>query len=113
MVAGPFVRQYPLTHTTRSNRYADPYARTVDGHTRCNPETDGDRIATAFGNEENARLIAAAPELLDALHSLRDIARYYHKGDAPGHLDACENPDNCGHCLAMRKVDAAIDKATG
>ena len=77
------------------------------------PETDGDRIATAFGNEENARLIAAAPELLDALHSLRDIARYYHKGDAPGHLDACENPDNCGHCLAMRKVDAAIDKATG
>jgi hypothetical protein len=65
-------------------------------------------------NEEmaaNARLIAAAPEMLEALVELKNIASYYHKGEAPGHLDACANPDCCGHCQAMRLVNAAIAKA--
>ena len=61
----------------------------------------------------NAALIAAAPEMLEALRALAHIASYYHKGEAPGHLDACENPDNCGHCLAMRATNAAIAKAEG
>jgi hypothetical protein len=56
---------------------------------------------------------AAAPDMLEALKGLRTIAKMYHKGEAPGHLDTCECPDCCGHCLAMRKVDAAIAKAEG
>lgn len=51
--------------------------------------------------------------LANALRSLAHIASYYHKGEAPGHLDACENPDNCGHCLAMRKVNAALAMPEG
>ncbi len=68
-------------------------------------------IAFDIRNEANARLIAAAPDLLAALKALADIAAMYHKGEAPGHLDACECPDCCGHCLAMRGVNAAIAKA--
>lgn len=58
----------------------------------------------------DGQLMAAAPDLLDALRQLAHIASYYHKGEAPGDLDACENPDNCGHCLAMRATRAALAK---
>ncbi len=78
------------------------------------PGVSGQRIIATcqgHGSHERARLIAAAPELADALQGLRAIARMYHKGEHSGHADACEAPDNCGHCLAMRKVDAALKKA--
>ena len=52
-----------------------------------------------------------APTLREALVGLMTIAAMYHKGEAPGDLDACENPDNCGHCLAMRAARSAIEKA--
>jgi len=61
----------------------------------------------------DAALIAAAPDLLAAARAMAEIMPYYHKGEAPGHLDACENPDCCGHCKAMRLYRAAIAKATG
>ena len=57
--------------------------------------------------KSNALLIAAAPDLLAALRAMVEVARYYHN------IDECECPDCCGHCLAMRKVDTAIAKATG
>ena len=56
-------------------------------------------------------LIASAPDLLAALEDARYLLRQYHKGEAPGHLDACEMPDNCAHCLVCRTIDAAIAKA--
>jgi hypothetical protein len=64
-------------------------------------------------SEANACLIAAAPALLAALEDARYLLRQYHKGEAPGHLDACDMPDNCAHCLACRTIDAAIAKARG
>ncbi len=48
--------------------------------------------------EANARLIAAAPELLDALQALRDPGRME---DSQWWIEAC------------RRADAAIAKATG
>ena len=43
-----------------------------DGHTQVTvyAESDGERVATAFRNEANARLIAAAPDLLAALDQI-------------------------------------------
>ena len=61
----------------------------------------------------NARLIAAAPDLLEACEQMAEIMTYYHTGEAQGHEDACENPDCCGHCKAMRLYRAAIAKARG
>ena len=46
--------------------------------------------------------------LTEALKDLRTVARYYHKGEAPGDLDACENPDCCGHCKVMRAAAEAL-----
>lgn len=58
------------------------------------------------------RACNAHDALVAALTKLATVARYYHKGEAPGHEDSCENPDNCGHCLTMREVATAIEKAT-
>jgi len=69
-------------------------------------------VATAEG-AANAALIASAPALLAALEAVSEIMPWYHKGEAPGHMDACGNPDNCGHCLAMRKARAALAAARG
>ena len=60
----------------------------------------------------NARLIAAAPELLEAARECLNIMQYYHKS-IEGHLDSCENPECCGHCKAANATRAAIAKAEG
>lgn len=39
-------------------------------------EQDGERVATVFREEANANLIAAAPELLEALEDLIDCETY-------------------------------------
>lgn len=66
--------------------------------------------------DANARLIAAAPEMLEALQDTARLLSYYHKAALPEnreHLDVCENPDNCHHCGVALGIRAAIAKATG
>jgi len=85
--------------------------------------TEGWQIRDAYGqvvarnmDEVRAHTVVTAcnahDELVEALEGLVSIAEMYHKGEAEGHLDACENPDNCGHCLAMRKVESALARAS-
>ena len=42
-----------------------------------------------------------------AINQLLTIMAYYHKS-VPGHEDSCENPENCGHCLAVKFAMQAI-----
>lgn len=66
--------------------------------------------------DANARLMAAAPELLAALTEVMKIMRYYHTDGRPEHAsheDVCTIPDNCGHCIAAKAARMAIAKATG
>lgn len=70
----------------------------------CGPEHDSDFVADVFVKhderaEANARLIAAAPDLLEALHLLVD-------NFSPCN---CGRITYCGFCMAS----AAIAKATG
>jgi len=73
----------------------------------------GDRVADVFGDnpdaEANARLIAAAPDLLDALDSLVEELRGM---ETQGDIDEY---DEQGYDLAscVRGARAAIDKARG
>ena len=56
----------------------------------------------------NARLIAAAPDLLAALHI---AAQYVDNSDSPGGCDGRQK--NCAHCDAIRMINKAIAKAYG
>jgi hypothetical protein len=71
-------------------------------------------VAEAFGRdarggwpdaEANARLIAAAPELLTALQTAKDTIRVWHGPNAWDIYDRC-SPE-------MMAINAAISKATG
>ena len=66
----------------------------ADGCTVCNPSPMG---------EANARLIAAAPDLLEALRDLLSRAD----------LDQSATHDGLENCNALAKCRAAIAKATG
>ena len=66
----------------------------ADGYTVCNPSPMG---------EANARLIAAAPDLLAALLDLLSRAD----------LDQSATHDGLENCNALAKCRAAIAKATG
>ena len=64
------------------------------------------------GNEANARLVVASPDLLAALKVFVDSAPgrpslmdYYHDGSQ------CEAPESCAHCQAMKQGRAARDRA--
>ena len=65
----------------------------------------GNRYMSVSGciDEHDARLIAAAPELLEALHGMLALDEEHHQR---GHCD-----DDV--CAEVRKARAAIAKATG
>ena len=67
-----------------------------EGCTVCNPSPMG---------EANARLIAAAPDLLEALRDL--LSR------AESELDQTATHDGLANCDALARCRAAIAKATG
>jgi len=71
-------------------------------------ESDGERVATVFRTEANAYLIAAAPELLDALLGLMAATCDDH-GD-----DVCEcgvtDPAPCAYCAANNAINKAQAK---
>ena len=54
------------------------------------------------GTEEDAALMAAAPEMLEALNSIRDILAYDHHNSVTSTWDA-----------ELDIIDSAIAKATG
>lgn len=58
--------------------------------------------------EANARLIAAAPEMLKALEK---ALPFIVNDDSPGGCDGQETA--CAHCEAIRNIRAALAKATG
>lgn len=76
------------------------------GHTQITvyAESNGERVATVFREEANARLISAAPELLATLQEfVADIRANTVEATAK------EWPDLC---ITYRKALEAIDKAT-
>ena len=72
----------------------------------------GDVVATvpnAIPDSEcraNARLMAAAPDLLDAMKAIRPLLSRIGG-------DYCNGAPDCPCCLAQREVDHAIAKAEG
>ena len=91
----------------------------------CEPNGIGGQIAevTGLGNKDhdtqlaNARLIAASPDLLSALkvaetEMTHDVPRdCWATGPLTG--DAIRDLSICPGCIALVKIRAAIDKATG
>lgn len=98
-----------------------------DGKCRVVLGEGGDiRTAVVLGfdtpeNEANARLIAAAPELLEALRIAREIVvterDAAHQGVVNPSTGVIDDHDDAywvaGYDRAMEQIDAAIAKATG
>lgn len=66
--------------------------------------------ATGMPSEANARLIAAAPEMLSALRSGRDVLARAIKAAAP---DLFETDEDVNEHLTIKRMDAAIARAIG
>lgn len=64
--------------------------------------------AVGMSHEANARLLAAAPELLDALKSLHDKT-----ADLIAHLQATDRLHPCFNLPALSHAQEVIAKATG
>ncbi|MCC5777896.1 hypothetical protein H7H48_02440 [Nitratireductor sp. B36] len=99
------------TMVPHPDRYYRHKTREVDGEeiTTFTPETgDGEaRIAEVDAElEANARLIAAAPEMLEALEACKEMARVMEG------LCACRGDDDWVWGI-QAKIDAALSKATG
>ena len=67
-------------------------------------EEPGDRVATAFVSEANAALIAAAPELLEALEEAHNALELFASDESQSGQIAV---------FAVMKARAAIAKASG
>lgn len=72
----------------------------------------GKRVIAECATEEDARLIAAAPELLEAMASLLREHDAVFAGRSDGAQDSYYNA-HPGRAIAYRKARAAIAKATG
>lgn len=45
-----------------------------------------------------------------ALRNVLGIMAYYHKDYTHKHdLDVCQNPDICGHCIAVKAANEVLD----
>ena len=65
------------------------------------------RCDTEDEAKANARLIAAAPELLEALNSAVEFIDTYGS-----HRHLHDSPESCAHCILLQAARAAIAKAT-
>ena len=64
-------------------------------------------------NTTNSEKTAREIELEKALTGVLEIMRYYHKDFTNvGHLDACECPGVCGHCLAVAEALEVLQPTT-
>lgn len=68
------------------------------------------RAAAVPVNLDLSRRGGRMDDLIKALRECLFIMSYYHKSE-PGHLDSCEMPENCGHCLAVGAAQRAIEAA--
>lgn len=90
---GPW--SYRYWNNCSDNNLLEGYSISTDGHLVPMNTAEGD----VYEAEANARLIAAAPDLLEALLSTRD------------HIDM--NALEVSHCKDAEKIRQAIKKATG
>lgn len=68
-----------------------------------------DRDKDGTFSEEDARLLAVAPELLEAL---QEVTPSMPPADAPCHVGIVSQ-GQCAHCQRIARAHAAIAKATG
>lgn len=71
---------------------------------------DQEQVVDFVYEEADAHLIAAAPDLLEALLSARDVIATALKSSAP---DWFETDDDVASHHTVKKIDAAISKARG
>jgi hypothetical protein len=96
---------------------SDPVKGDPLGRVRYRVTTTGKTITQCYYSsgdehaEHDARLIAAAPEMLDALKLANDAMNYL--GDILNSHDMAEPEDEVKTTPAFRAVHAAIKKATG
>lgn len=77
---------------------------------------DGTHIANECQTFEDARLIAAAPEMAEALEAALPTLRWYHANASGAHdKRGCPGIDNCQGESAklVKQVEAALRKARG
>jgi hypothetical protein len=58
---------------------------------------------------ERQLMVSRELETVDALRRCLWIMSYYHKSER-GHLDSCECPECCGHCIAVNRANAVLDR---
>lgn len=93
--AGISIVEYPETEPSRKHTpgpWTTSRDAVPDGYTQITiySEPTGDRVATVFETPANARLIAAAPDLLEALKQVTEQLHTYLDGDPANDEDCME-----------------------